>query len=278
MTLPRPNEVVRHVVIRARRETVFRYFTDSERFAAWWGAGSRIDPRPGGALLIVYPGGTTASGEVKEVVAGERVVFSYGYDGPGKPIPPGGSTVEVTFADDPGGTRVTLRHIVDSEALARQHDAGWRYQLSLFAKVASADAQSGAGAMLDRWFAAWAEADAGARRAALAACTLPDVAYADDFGVVVGLDDLDGHIAATHLHMPGMKLVRAGAHVHTQGAALVPWQVTQPDGGVFMGGASFVDFAPDGRIARVVGFWGFEPASSTSPRDDAGFAPRRSPG
>jgi len=27
----------RTVLIRAKRETVFRYFTDSERFAAWWG-------------------------------------------------------------------------------------------------------------------------------------------------------------------------------------------------------------------------------------------------
>ena len=28
----------RDLTIRARRETVFRYFTDSERFAKWWGA------------------------------------------------------------------------------------------------------------------------------------------------------------------------------------------------------------------------------------------------
>ena len=34
----------RTVTIAARRETVFRNFTDSERFAAWWGQGSRIEP------------------------------------------------------------------------------------------------------------------------------------------------------------------------------------------------------------------------------------------
>ena len=32
--------VERTVTIAARRETVFRYLTDSGRFAAWWGAGS----------------------------------------------------------------------------------------------------------------------------------------------------------------------------------------------------------------------------------------------
>ena len=41
-------ETLGHVRIEADRETVFRYFTDSGRWAAWWGAGSTIDPRPGG--------------------------------------------------------------------------------------------------------------------------------------------------------------------------------------------------------------------------------------
>ena len=37
----------RTVVIRARPETVFGFFTDSGRWAAWWGAGSTIDPQAG---------------------------------------------------------------------------------------------------------------------------------------------------------------------------------------------------------------------------------------
>src|SRR5438477_11800544 len=47
----------RTVLIRARARTVFRYFTDSERFAAWWGAGSAIEARPGGPVRIRYPSG-----------------------------------------------------------------------------------------------------------------------------------------------------------------------------------------------------------------------------
>jgi len=35
------------VHIEAQPETVFSYFTDSVRWAAWWGAGSTIDARPG---------------------------------------------------------------------------------------------------------------------------------------------------------------------------------------------------------------------------------------
>jgi len=57
----------RTVLIGARRSTVFRYFTDSKRFAEWWGEGSRIEPEPGGVVLIRYADGSTASGEVVEV-------------------------------------------------------------------------------------------------------------------------------------------------------------------------------------------------------------------
>ena len=38
-------EVVRSVVICARPEAVFRFFTDGERFARWWGKGSRTPLR-----------------------------------------------------------------------------------------------------------------------------------------------------------------------------------------------------------------------------------------
>ena len=59
-----PVHVDRTVFIRARRETVFTFFTESDRFAAWWGEGSTIDARPGGAFVMRLPGGGEASGEV----------------------------------------------------------------------------------------------------------------------------------------------------------------------------------------------------------------------
>ena len=54
----------RTIDIHARPETVFRFLTDPARWASWWGAGSTIDARPGGRLLIRYPGGVEAAGEV----------------------------------------------------------------------------------------------------------------------------------------------------------------------------------------------------------------------
>src|SRR4029079_10801384 len=79
----------RSLVIQATPAIVFSFLTETPRWAAWWGTGSEIDARPGGHIRIVYPGGREATGEVLEVVAPERIVFTYGY-ADGQMIPPGG--------------------------------------------------------------------------------------------------------------------------------------------------------------------------------------------
>lgn len=67
----------RAIDICARRATVFRFFTDPERFARWWGAGSTIEPVIGGRVVIRYPDGSTASGTLQAIVPDERA-FTYG--------------------------------------------------------------------------------------------------------------------------------------------------------------------------------------------------------
>lgn len=85
----------RTLVIRAERSTVFRYFTDTERFARWWGEGSKIEPRPGGQVRIRYPNGVTASGTVVDIVPDKRFVFTYGYDDPGFCVTRDGAAHEI---------------------------------------------------------------------------------------------------------------------------------------------------------------------------------------
>ena len=153
----------RTVTIAARRETVFRYFTDSERFAAWWGKGSTIDPRPGGSVHIRFPGDVVAGGEVIEIAPPERIVFSYGLES-GKPIPIGASRVTVTLDETAGGTLVKLRHELPNAEVRDQHVQGWRYQLSVFANVVAKEAHAGAAALADRFFGCWRETYLARRR------------------------------------------------------------------------------------------------------------------
>jgi uncharacterized protein YndB with AHSA1/START domain len=245
--------VDRSVLIRADRALVFRYFTDPERFAAWWGPGSTIDARPGGRVDIRYPNGVTAGGEVIEVVPRERVVFTYGYDDPGKPIARGGSRVVVTFADEPDGTRVQLRHHVADAATRDAHVPGWRFQLSLFANVVTGALNADLEPIVDGFFALWSNPDAEARAQALAQLARDDVAFRDRFAALEGRADLLDHIAASQVHMPGVALRRAGAVRSCQGTALVAWTAVAGDRTVARGSNVFT-FAADGRVASVVGF------------------------
>ena len=198
---PLPHTLERTVSISAGRELVFGYFTDTDRFAAWWGAGSAV----------------------VELEAPRRIVFTYGYEDPSKGIPPGGSRVTVTLDEVPAGTVIHLRHDFADAAARDAHVAGWRVQLSLLANVATREAHAGAGAMIVRFFTAWNTPDADVRRALLDTAVSADVSFRDPYAAVAGLDDLAAHIAAVHAFMPGMAIEPAGEARLCQGTALCDW-------------------------------------------------------
>ena len=244
----------RTVTIAARRETVFRYFTDSERFAAWWGAGSRIEPKPGGAVYIRYPNAVVAGGEVVEIAPVERVVFTYGFES-GQPIPIGASRVTITLEETARGTVVRLHHALPTAAVRDEHVQGWRYQLAVFANVVAAEAHAGTGALADRFFALWGETDAERRRSELEALAIDALAFRDPYSCTDGLDDLNAHIAAAQRFMPGVVLAREGEARQCQGIAIVDWSAKGRDGNPRGKGSNVLELAPDGRIARVTGIW-----------------------
>jgi uncharacterized protein YndB with AHSA1/START domain len=244
----------RTVTIAARRETVFRYFTDSERFAAWWGKGSRIEPVPGGAVQIRFPNAIVAGGEVVEIVPPERIVFSYGFES-GQPIPIGASRVTITLEETARGTLVRLRHELPSAEVRDEHVQGWRYQLALFANVVAKEAHAGIGTLADRFFACWNETDAAKRRAELQALASEELAFRDPYSCTSGIDDLSAHIAASQRFMPGVVLERQGEARSCQGTALVAWIVRGADGNERAKGTNVFELTHDGRIARVTGFW-----------------------
>lgn len=247
-----PHRLDRSLVIRAPRATVFAFFTDSPRWAAWWGAGSTIDARPGGRVFIRHPNGIEMTGEVTAIDPGQHITFTYGYAS-GKPIPPGGSTVTIWCDDAPKGTRVTLRHDFADAGVRDAHVQGWRYQFSVFANVVANDLHADAAARVDAWHALWAEPDEAARAARLAAIATPEIRFEDRYSAVAGPDELLPHIAATQRFMPGLRLERAGAVRHCQGTALADWVVRAADGEERGRGTNVYTFGADGRIEAVTG-------------------------
>jgi uncharacterized protein YndB with AHSA1/START domain len=250
----------RRVVIRAPRDIVFRYFTDSSRWAAWWGAGSTIEPTPGGRVSIVYPNGVRASGEVLEIAAPERLVFTFGYDS-GSPMPPGASRVTITLATAGDETRLDLTHAFADASARDEHVQGWRYQLSVFANLVGNDLHQRAAESIDAWFSAWGDTDAAARAAAFSRIAIPDVQFRDQYSALAGVEDLVAHSGATQRFMPNMRLERSGDVRQCQGMVLADWTATM-NGNQASEGTNFFVFAPSGMIEWVTGFWKPRPASS----------------
>jgi uncharacterized protein YndB with AHSA1/START domain len=243
----------RILTIGARPDTVFSFFTDSARWASWWGAGSSIDPRPGGRVLVVHPGGVEASGVVIEIEPPHRIVFSYGFAS-GKPIPPGASRVSIRLAPHAEGTQIHLTHEFDDEGARGQHVQGWRYQLSLFANAVANLVNAGATASIDTWFSAWSDADSAARDRALVQIALPEVRFSDKYSRTDGVDELSTHLDAARRFMPGIRLERRGDVRHCQGSALADW-VAVKDGNEISRGTNLFVFGPEGEIRSVTGFW-----------------------
>lgn len=122
-------------VFDAPRERVFAAWTDPHRVREWWGPVNyparyvEMDVRPGGAWRMclrstegkpeLWQGGV-----FREVVAPERLVFTFAWDEEGER---GLETlVTVTFADEGGKTRMTFRQVPFRSVAERDgHSWGW---------------------------------------------------------------------------------------------------------------------------------------------------------
>lgn len=131
--------IEREVRIAATPETVFSFFTEPEKYVRWKGQKAELDPRPGGVFRVDFDGKDIARGEFVEVEPYRRLVFTWGWEGEGHPIPPGSSIVEVTLEPDGDGTMVRLVHRDLPEGAVPKHAEGWDLFLPRLVEAVAAD-------------------------------------------------------------------------------------------------------------------------------------------
>lgn len=129
--------ITQEIRIAAHPETVFAFLTDPEKILRWKGKTAEVDPRPGGIYRVDITGRDVARGEYVEVVPHRRVVFTWGWEGEGNPVPPGSSTVEITLMPDGNGTILRLVHRGLPEEAREPHAHGWTHYLDRLAAAAS---------------------------------------------------------------------------------------------------------------------------------------------
>jgi uncharacterized protein YndB with AHSA1/START domain len=115
VTLPSDTELVMTRTFDAPRELVFRAHVDPALIPHWWGWRTSttivetLDARPGGKWRFASrgPDGSVMSffGEYREVVAPERITWTFGYDGLPEGVEPGEETF--TFEEHDGRTTLT---------------------------------------------------------------------------------------------------------------------------------------------------------------------------
>ena len=126
-------DLVREIMIDASPETIWPFLTDPAKHVEWLGTEADLDPRPGGTYRVLVGGEHPGVGEYIEVVTNEKVVFTFGWDEPGHPIPAASTTVEISLHPEGEKTLVRLAHRGLPDDAVGDHTQGWDHYLSRLA-------------------------------------------------------------------------------------------------------------------------------------------------
>lgn len=138
MTTNQEEEAVeRQLRIRVPREAAYALWTDPDKMVQWQGIEARLDPRPGGEYWVNVTGKDITVGEFVEVVPNERLVFTWGFDRPGHPIPARSTRVEVDLLPNGDVTVVRIRHHGINKAEQLNTAYGWQHYLTRMGLVAA---------------------------------------------------------------------------------------------------------------------------------------------
>jgi hypothetical protein len=109
---------------------------------------------------------------------------------------------------------------------------------------------------------AWTQTDESARRRALQAAWADDGAYRDPTALVEGREALVKHIGGFQAQMPAHRLVVTSDVDEHHGFLRFTWAIQNSDGNLVLEGIDFGELADDGRLRRIVGFFGPLPAAA----------------
>jgi uncharacterized protein YndB with AHSA1/START domain len=130
--------IERELVIAAAPETVWELLVDPAKASVWMGIQSWSEPTPGGLYRVEVIPDNIARGEYIELDPPSRLVFSWGWEADGNPVPAGSSTVEFELTPEGDGTRLRFVHsgLPSSEA-AGSHAHGWDHYFERLAVAAA---------------------------------------------------------------------------------------------------------------------------------------------
>jgi hypothetical protein len=110
--------------------------------------------------------------------------------------------------------------------------------------------------LIDAYCAAWSEFDAGRREQILRDIWADGATFTDPGDHAAGLVELVALIGRALSGRPGAKVVRTSAVDSHRGLARFAWRMVQADGTMLPEGLDFAEISANGKLLRIVGFFG----------------------
>ncbi len=112
-------------VIDAPVDAVWALLNSADGLNRWMSVQATVDLTPGGTIRWVHDNGWVVAGQFREIVPMRRLVFTYGWESGGFPVPLGSSVVTLELEALGSSTRLSVRHDGLTAEMAVQHQQGW---------------------------------------------------------------------------------------------------------------------------------------------------------
>jgi hypothetical protein len=110
--------------------------------------------------------------------------------------------------------------------------------------------------LIDAYCQAWNEPDPVQREQILKNVWAEGATYTDPRAHTTGTEELSAHIARVLASRPGAKVIRTSAVDSHHGLVRFAWSVVQADGARLLEGIDFAEISSEGKLGRIVGFFG----------------------
>ena len=108
---------------------------------------------------------------------------------------------------------------------------------------------------LDHMLASWNERDPKRVRAHLEKALSPEVVFIDPSVVTRGIDEFESNVHEVHHRLPGADYRRASEVDRHHSVARYAWEIHR-NGELILPGFDVTEFDEEGRVLRVLGFFG----------------------
>ena len=110
--------------------------------------------------------------------------------------------------------------------------------------------------LIDAYCKAWGEQQASTRTAQLEAVLTETARYTDPRADLVGLDALSAHIGTVLAARPGSRVIRTTAVDQHHRFVRFGFRVIGANGTQLLHGVDVAEITAEGRLARIIGFFG----------------------